>query len=141
MKRQTPLWTKVKGCRNRFVVEGSGGSRIVANRETICFFYRWCRSLPSTVKVTSHCASPVSQVYVPESSGTGLWIQSWWSAPLLLRSYLRPARMATLFLIQVTVALVSETVQARVTISPSSATVSSGFSSISTVNMGNPKLD
>lgn len=38
-------------------------------------------------------------------------------------------------------ALGSEMVQARVTVSPSNATVSCGFSSISTVNMGNPKLD
>lgn len=49
--------------------------------------------------------------------------------------------MAVLFLIQVTLALESEMVQARVTVSPSTATVSCGFSSISTVNMGNPKLD
>lgn len=91
--------------------------------------------LPCTVNVTSHCASPVSQVYVPESSSTRLWIQSWWNAPFFFRSYLRPARMATLFLIQLTVALGSEMQQARVTISPSNATVLSGFSNISTANM------
>lgn len=91
--------------------------------------------------MTSHRASPVSQVYVPESSGTRLWIRSWWNPPLFRRSYLRPALMATLFLIQVTAALGSEMVQARVTVSPSNATVLCGFSSISTVNMGNPKLD
>ena len=91
--------------------------------------------------MTSHCASPVSQVYIPESSGTRLWIRSCWNAPFFLRSYLRPALMAVLFLIQVTLALESEMVQARVTVSPSTATVSCGFSSISTVNMGNPKLD
>lgn len=49
--------------------------------------------------------------------------------------------MAVLFLLQVTLALESEMVQARVTVSPSNATVSCGFSSISTVNIGNPKLD
>lgn len=91
--------------------------------------------------MTSHCTSPVSQVYVPESSGTRLWIRSWWDAPLFLRSYFRPAWMATLFLFQVTVALGSEMVQASVTVSPSNATVLCGFSSISTGSMGNPKLD
>lgn len=37
-------------------------------------------------------------------------------------------------------ALGSEMVQARVTVSPSNATVLCGFSRISTVNMRNPKL-
>lgn len=90
--------------------------------------------------MTSHCASPVSQVYVPESSGARLWMQSWWNAPLFFRSYLRPALIGTVFLIQVIVALGSEMVQARVTVSPSNATVLCGFSRISTVNMRNPKL-
>lgn len=94
-------------------------------------------SLPSTVKVTSHCSSPVSHVYVPESSGIRLWIRSWWNAPLFFRSYLRPAWMVMLFLLQVTVAFGSEMVQARVTVSPSNARVLCGFSSISTANMGN----
>lgn len=90
--------------------------------------------------MTSHCASPVSQVYVPESSGTRLWMWSWWNAPLFFRSYLRPALIGTVFLIQVIVALGSEMVQARVTVSPSNATVLCGFSRISTVNMEDPKL-
>lgn len=112
--------------------ERNGGS-------SVNFIQSWIWSLhcilPCTVNVTSHCASPVSQVYVPASSGTRLWMQSWWNAPFFFRSYLRPARMATLFLIQLTVAFGSEMQQARVTISPSTATVSCGFSKISTANM------
>lgn len=92
--------------------------------------------LPSTVSVTSHCASPVSQVYVPASSATRLWIRSWWNAAFFFRSYLRPAWRATLFLIQVTLPLGSEMVQAKVTVSPSNATVLCGFSNISTANTG-----
>lgn len=102
------------------------------------FCFRGIFFLPSTVRVTSHCVSPVSQVYVPESSGSRLWIRSWWNAPFFFRSYLRLALMAVLFLIQVTVAFGSEMVQARVTVSPSIATVLCGFSSISTENMGHP---
>lgn len=98
---------------------------------------KWYYYSPSTVSVTSHWASPVSQVYVPESSGTRLWIRSWWSAPLFLKSYLRPGWMAMLFLVQVTVALGSEMVQARVTVSPSNPRVLCGFSNISTANIGN----
>lgn len=92
--------------------------------------------LPSTVSVTSHCASPVSQVYVPASSATRLWIRSWWNASFFFRSYLRPAWRATLFLIQVTLPLGSEMVQAKVTVSPSNAIVLCGFSNISTANTG-----
>ena len=98
---------------------------------------RWHHSLPSTVKVTLHCASPVSQVYVPESSGTILWIRSCWDAPFFFRSYLGPSLMAMLFLLQMTVPLGSEMVQARVTVSPSNARVLCGFSNISTANIRN----
>ena len=63
------------------------------------------RSLPSTVRVTSQHASPVLQEYVPESSGTRLWIRSCSDIPFFLRSYLKSGLMATLFLVHVTVAL------------------------------------
>lgn len=90
-------------------------------------------SLPLTVRLASLCMSPVSQEYIPESSGSVSWMSRRLSLPFLRVSYLSLFSRGMLFLLHVTGVVRSEVVQDKVAVSPSMMTVSRGFFSMSTL--------